>query len=211
MKEKKQKIEQHTNNTLERLIDKIINTAEKEAETILRETKKELEEIEKETEVLVDEIKEKELQKESSRLEFIRKRTETEYQQKAKKIIIQTKEDIIDQVFENVEKHILKVREDKRYSKYLENLLNSTINNIVEKNIKLIGDKRDEEILTKIAKSTTKNKGLEFVFDFSSLITLGGFIITDIDERIRINHTVENMLKVSREKIRTKINEIMFM
>lgn len=197
-------------NAFSRMIVKINKEAEKQAELIRRETKKKLEDIEKETRKLVEDIKEEELSKETSRIDFIRKRTETKYQQNAKKITVQAKENLIDQVFEQVEKETLRFRENKRYSKYLENLLNSTVRNISTEKMKIIGDKKDKDILNKITSTITQKRGIKFKIDTSSVKTLGGFIITDEDERIKIDYTIENTLKVSKEKIRSKINEILF-
>ncbi len=197
-------------NAFSRMIVKINKEAEKQAELIRRETKKKLEDIEKETRKLVEDIKEEELSKETSRIDFIRKRTETKYQQNAKKITVQAKENLIDQVFEQVEKETLRFRENKRYSKYLENLLNSTVRNISTEKMKIIGDKKDKEILNKITSAVTQKRGINFKIDTSSVQTLGGFIITDEDERIKIDYTIENTLKASNEKIRSKINEILF-
>ena len=210
MKEERLTTIKEEDNALSRMIAKINKEAEKQAELIRRETKKKLEEMEKETRKLVEEIKEEELSKETSRIDFIRKRTETEYQQNAKKITVQARENLIDQVFEQVEKEILKFRENKKYSEYLENLLNSTIKNISTEKMKIIGDKKDKEILNKITSAVTQKRGINFKIDTSSVQTLGGFIITDEDERIKIDYTIENTLKISNEKIRSKINEILF-
>ncbi len=197
-------------NALSRLLSKIEKEAEKEARMIQLDTKKKLEEIEKETRKLAEEIKKEELSKETSRLDFIRKRTETEYQQNAKKIMVQARENLIDQVFEQVEKEILNFRENKRYLAYLEHLITSTIRNISTEKMKIIGDKKDKEVLNKITSSVSQKKGIQFKIDTTSIKTLGGCIITDEDERIKIDYTIENTLKVSKEKIRSKINEILF-
>ena len=195
---------------LTRLIIKIKNAAEEEAKIINREAKQKLEEIEKGTKKQVDEVKKQELDKESSRLDFIRRRTETEFEQKAKKIIIQARESIIDQVFEQVKKEMLVLRKNKGYSKYLENLLIHTIRNITAQSMKIIADKKDKEILNKITSNIAQKEKVNFKVDVSTLKTQGGFILTDDYGRIRIDYTIENTLKSSRDKIRTKINEILF-
>ena len=195
---------------LTRLIIKIKNAAEEEAKIINREAKQKLAEIEKGTKKLVDEVKKQELDKETSRLEFIKKRTETEFEQKAKRITIQAREGMIDQVFENVKKEMLALRDNKGYSKYLENLLIYTIRNITAQSMKIIADKKDKEILNKITSNIAQKEKVNFKVDVSSLKTQGGFILTDDYGRIRIDYTIENTLKASRDKIRTKINEILF-
>jgi len=198
------------NSSLTRLITKIKKAAEEEAKIINRDAKQKLEEIEKGTKKLVDEVKKQELDKETSRLEFIKKRTETEFEQKAKKIIIQARESIIDQVFEQVKKKMLVLRDNKGYSKYLETLLIYTIRNITAQRMKIIADKRDKEILNEITSNIAQKENINFKVDVSSLKTQGGFVLTDDHGRVRIDYTIENTLKASRDKIRTKINEILF-
>ncbi|MCE7749383.1 MAG: hypothetical protein GPJ51_13415 [Candidatus Heimdallarchaeota archaeon] len=195
---------------LTRLIIKIKNAAEEEAKILNREAKQKLEEIEKGTKKQVDEVKKQELEKETSRLDFIKKRTETEFEQKAKKIVIQAREGMIDQVFEHVKKEMLLLRDNKGYSKYLENLLIYTIRNITAQSMKIIADKKDKEILNKITSNIAQKEKVNFKVDVSTLKTQGGFILTDDYGRIRIDYTIENTLKSSRDKIRTKINEILF-
>lgn len=195
---------------LKRLIIKIKNAAEEEAKILNREAKQKLEEIEKGTKKQVDEVKKQELEKETSRLDFIKKRTETEFEQKAKKIVIQAREGMIDQVFEHVKKEMLLLRDNKGYSKYLENLLIYTIRNITAQSMKIIADKKDKEILNKITSNIAQKEKVNFKVDVSTLKTQGGFILTDDYGRIRIDYTIENTLKSSRDKIRTKINEILF-
>ncbi|MCE7738223.1 MAG: V-type ATP synthase subunit E [Candidatus Heimdallarchaeota archaeon] len=210
MKNKELPKEDTENSPLTNLLTKITKAAEEEAKLIFREAKQKLEEIEKGTIKLVDEIKKQELDKETPRLKFIKKRTETEFEQKAKKIVIQTRESIIDQVFEKVEKEMLVLRDNKGYSKYLENLLIHTVRNITAQSMKIIADKKDKEILNKITSNIAQKENIKFKVDFSFLKTQGGFILTDDQERARIDYTIENTLKASRDKIRTKINEILF-
>ena len=95
--------EKNRDEAFSRLLEKIQNEANAEIQKIQNQTKKKLEEIEIETEKMAEEVKKKELEKENSRIDFLKKRTETEFQQEAKKIEIQTREKLIDEVFAKVE------------------------------------------------------------------------------------------------------------
>ena len=192
------------------MLDKLQKEANNEIKKIQKETKSGLEEIEKETQKLVEEIKKKELDKEISRIEFLKKRTETEHQQEARKIIIQTREKLIDEVFEIVEQEVSLIRKNKKYEKYLEITLIKAVRNMREKQIKILIDKKDEAFFSKIVKTMSKKDGIDCIINTTSLKTQGGFILTDSRERVRINHTIENLLESSREKIRTRINDLIF-
>ena len=208
-KEKKKPNEEDTDN-LTRLINKILQEATKEVKKIRKEAKLQLEILEKETQKLVNETKNKELEKEVSRFEFIKKRFESEYQQRAKRILIQSKEASIDEVFEKIEKEMSSFRTDASYKEYIKNRLNSSIINIKDKNMKILIDKKDKKLVEEILTEIKKRRETNFIIETSGLKTSGGFVLTDKEERIRIDHTIENLLEASRETIRSKINDLLF-
>ncbi len=210
MVDKQKQREEHSSSNLDNLLKKIISEAENEAERMREETRKKLEEFEKETKELVSEIKHKELEKELPHLEYIRKRTEAEYQQKAKRTRIQTKEKLIDDVFEKVEKDLSSFRENSEYKKYLQSKLESTQRAFGSKDVKLLIDKRDEKIIKQIVTKLEKEKNVKFIIEITELAKSGGFILTDKEERVRIDYTIEYLLEESRDIIRTKINEYLF-
>ena len=195
---------------LERLLKKIEDETAKEVSKIRLETKKKLEEISKETQKMAEDIKLKELAKEKSRIDFLKKRTETEYEQEARKIEIQTREKLIDDVYDKLEIMISDFRKNKNYEKYLRKTLSRNIKNMREDQVKILIDKRDVAIFKKIVSEIAKKEGVKCEIEDSYLDTEGGFILTDIRERVRINQTLENLLEASRDKIRTKINELLF-
>lgn len=203
-----EKMEKDSN--LQKLLDKIIREAEGEVKNIRKDTKKKLDKFEKETVKLENEIKEKELEKEASRLDFIRKRTETEFSQRARKILIQTKESIIDKVLEMVEKELNNFRNKKDYIDFIKQKLKTTSKKIRDETIKILVDKRDEKIVKDIiSKIKDKNKK-EFIVETPGIRTTGGFILTDGEERIRIDYTIDYILEESRKTIRAQIDELLF-
>ncbi len=204
------KVEKFDSEALARLLQKIQEEADSELKRIQRNTKAKLENIENETQKLVEEIKKREVAKETSRIDFLKKRTETEYQQEARKIIIQTKEMLIDEVFDQVEIEFGSFRKNKEYSNYLERTLIRSIKNMRVKEVKILIDKKDEPIITKIMEGLSKKEGIKCTLNKTSLETSGGFILMDSRERVKIDHTLENLLEASKERIRTKINELLF-
>lgn len=210
MVDKRKQKEEHASTNLDNLLKKIISEAENEAERMREETRKKLAKFEKETKELVSEIKHEELERELPHLEYIRKRTEAEYLQKAKRTRIQTKEKLIDKVFEKVEKDLSNFRKNSEYKKYLESKLESTQRAFRSKDMKLLIDKRDESIIKRIITKLEKEKNVKFIIEITELVTSGGFILTDKEERVRIDYTIEYLLEESRDTIRTKINEYLF-
>ena len=210
MVDKQKQKEENSSSNLDNLLKKIISEAENEAAKLREETRKKHANFEKETKMLVSDTKEKELEKELPHLEYIRRRTEAEYQQKAKRTRIQSKEKLIDEVFEKVEKDLLGFRKKTEYIEYLESKLKSTQRAFRSKKMKLLIDKRDESIIRKIITKLKKEKKMNFVVEVTELKTSGGFILTDKEERVKIDYTIEYLLEESRDAIRTKINEYLF-
>lgn len=203
-----EKMEKDSN--LQKLLDKIIREAEGEVKNIRKDTKKKLDKFEKETVKLENEIKEKELEKEASRLDFIRKRTETEFSQRARKILIQTKESIIDKVLEMVEKELNNFRNKKDYIDFIKQKLKTTSKKIRDETIKILVDKRDEKIVKDIISKIKDKSKKEFIVETPGIRTTGGFILTDGEERIRIDYTIDYILEESRKTIRAQIDELLF-
>ncbi len=76
--------------------------------------------------------------------------------------------------------------------------------------MKLLIDKRDEKIIKQIVTKLEKEKNVKFIIEITELAKSGGFILTDKEERVRIDYTIEYLLEESRDIIRTKINEYLF-
>ena len=76
--------------------------------------------------------------------------------------------------------------------------------------MKILIDKKDEKLIQEIVKEFNKTRETNVIIGTPRIQTSGGFILTDIDERIRIDYTMENTLLASKDTIRTKINEQLF-
>ena len=201
-----EKTEEH----LSRLVEKITKEAEAKADEIRLEAKKDLEKFEKETANLEEKIQQNILDKETSRINHIMKRTESEYSQKARKIIIETKERLIDEVFEKIEKSLQNFNQKSEYREYIYNGLRAAKDLINTDKVKILINDDDEKIISDVATEIKKKHEIEFIIEKPGLDIIGGFILTDIEERVRINYSIEYLLKVRRETIRTKISEILF-
>ena len=195
--------------SLTRLEERIIQEAEEKVRKIKEETKLKLEEFNKETKEEIEKIKKTELEKEKSRLVYIANRVKAESEQKARKILIQTKEGLIDKVYSSVEEHLSDFRERKDYSDFIRKKLLSTIGKIKDKKLKLIIDKKDVKVIKEITKNLENSK-TEFEIRSEELKSAGGFILTDMEERIRMDFTIEHLLSENKEKIRSKIKELLF-
>lgn len=196
-------------NRLNKLIETIYAEAKQKVEEIKSQTKEELDEYEQETARIVEETKKKEIEKESYRVELQKKRLKAQKEQEAKSIMLEVKERLIDQVMDEVLKAMQKFREMADYEKYLEARIGKLINMIHEPEIRILIDQRDSEIVKKVAKKLARKVPHKLLIE-EKIETLGGFIITDNNERIRIDATIEYLFKAREEIIRSKINQLLF-
>ncbi|MHA1777974.1 MAG: V-type ATP synthase subunit E [Candidatus Heimdallarchaeaceae archaeon] len=194
---------------VKRLVDKIYKEAKAEVEKIKQQTKQELEAFEKETARLVEETKKQEIEKEQYRINLQKRRIEANKEQEARTILLKTQEQLIDQVLDEVIKAMKDFRKLPTYKRFLEQRLKKLSKMIHEPKVRLLVDKRDKEMIEKIVKKLEKETEQIFILE-PTLETLGGFVLTDLKERIRIEATIEYIFKVRQEAIRSQINQLLF-
>ena len=192
-----------------RLLDKIYKEAKAEVEKIKQQTKQELEAFEKETARLVEETKKQEIEKEQYRINLQKRRIQANKEQEARTILLKTQEQLIDQVLDEVIKAMKDFRKLPTYKRFLEQRLKKLSKMIHEPKVRLLVDKRDKEMIEKIVKKLEKETEQIFILE-PTLETLGGFVLTDLKERIRIEATIEYIFKVRQEAIRSQINQLLF-
>ncbi|MHA1687425.1 MAG: V-type ATP synthase subunit E [Candidatus Heimdallarchaeaceae archaeon] len=194
---------------VKRLVDKIYKEAKAEVEKIKQQTKQELEAFEKETARLVEETKKQEIEKEQYRINLQKRRIQANKEQEARTILLKTQEQLIDQVLDEVIKAMKDFRKLPTYKRFLEQRLKKLSKMIHEPKVRLLVDKRDKEMIEKIVKKLEKETEQIFILE-PTLETLGGFVLTDLKERIRIEATIEYIFKVRQEAIRSQINQLLF-
>ncbi|KAA0015061.1 hypothetical protein B6U81_02415 [Thermoplasmatales archaeon ex4484_30] len=170
----------------EKEIEEIIQRAEEEAKRIIEEEKekgrKEAEKIEKQGKKEAERLKEKIL---------------ASARRKAKAYIIQAKEEIINECFNEIANKLRKM-DGKSYEKFMEKKLKEAIKEIEDGYI-VSTRKEDEKIAKKL--------GLEVKGKTEGI---GGVILKSRDGRKEMDLTFDFMLEKEREEIRIKIAEKLF-
>ncbi len=123
---------------------------------------------------------------------------------KAKNEVIRAKEKIVEKALQQAEKELESLRSRPDYPQILENLIGEGLTRVSGKVIVHV-DPSDQ----KLAEDILRRKGLDFALH-TDLRTIGGAVIADDEERVRIINTVEERLNRAREKLRMQVSGLLF-
>jgi V/A-type H+-transporting ATPase subunit E len=184
--------------TVEKIINQIELDATQEINEILKEADKQGDKIIKD-EILKAEIESKKIiydgEKKSDSIKQIIISKEN---QKASKIIIQIKEEIIETCFSKAQQKLKKFN-GREYENFL--------TNYIEKGIKQIGDNTCVKISKENDKEIVKKFGLKVIGKINSI---GGLILISNDGKITLDYTIEGIIKREKDRIRIEIGKILF-
>ena len=190
--------------------EKILQDALEEKEKILQDTKIRLEELKfqalKENESIQRDIMERYKQE----AELKEKNIVTEARLNAKKSLLAEKQDIINNIFAEATKRIIKF-DDQKYMTIIENLILENVETGDE--TVFIGDQErdsiNQEFINKINKklpSLGKKGGLKFSTE--RLPIIGGVVIGTA--QIKKNSSLEVLLEKIKDEIETKLSRFLF-
>ena len=183
-------------------VEKIINQIEKdtdlEIKEIIKEAKKQIELITKKEQKNAEIQSEKIISDGEKKSETIKQIIISKENQKAKKTITKSKEEIIEKCFTDAYNKI-KSLSDKNYEKI--------INNYIQKGINKLGKNCKVKISKDIDKKITKKYALKIIGQIKSI---GGIILISNDGKITLDYTIEGIIKREKDRIRIKIGKILF-
>jgi len=171
----------------------IFNRAQKEAEEIVQKAQAEADEIRK------------------ARLGRVKEEAESEAASiiysahlKAKSSVIRVREETAERVLEKAEQKLGDLRSRDDYPSILEGFIREGISIVGDKAIVHV-DARDRDT----AAALLDKAGVEYEL-LADIDTIGGAIISDVQEKVKIINTVEERLNRARDKLRMQVYEILF-
>lgn len=149
-------------------------------------------------------VKEDEIAKATSGLGGERAKVINAARLTVKKEVIRAKEEVIQEVFNEVESRLKKLRDSSDYPHIFESLAVETLEGI-EGKVKVEVDKKD----IPLAKSILEKKGLDYSLDASPTF-LAGIKITTDDGRITITNTFDSRLEKAHQFLKSEITNVLF-
>ncbi len=202
-----------TQSNVQKIVSKIEEEAEEEADEILSKTKKKAQKIkekakedaEKEKEEIVNEGEKKALQQKD--------RIIADAKLRAKRKKLEAREKVIEQSINKAENEITDFNDEEKME-VIKNLLKQSVREIKESKIIIQTNDEDKKLIKK-NKEELENSIEEIVENpmleiGESIPIRGGIIVSNEDETMQVNNSIEARLSREREKIRKKANEILF-
>jgi len=177
-------------------IASIISDAKNEAKRILQNAKLEAKRIREEHERISE-------QKLKSQITDILSNANID----SRKLILQTKEDIIEKCFEEAKRKLKDARKNKKkYEKTFQRLTSECLKEMEsKKNVIVRVDKRDERLVKKLFKKSKLN----FVIK-SDINTLGGLILISENGKTVVDNTLDSRLVRAKELMKPEIARLLF-
>lgn len=189
---------------LDEMLRALEEDSKKECEEIMARAKQNAERIVAEAKEDAKRVKQDEIAKVISGLEGERERVLNETRLAIKKEAIRAKEEVIQEVFSEVDNRLEKVRESPDYSGIFESLALETLEGI-EGRIKVEVDQKD----LALAKSILETKKLDYWLE-ASPASSSGFKVTSEDGRITITNTLNSRLEKASQFLRSEIAKALF-
>ena len=184
---------------LEDILKDIQKQADKEISKIEKETEQEIKKIEKESENSIENARKKYQQKNKDTLANLQSKIEFFLRQDGKKKLLEYKQSVINECFENALKKLSKISE----ADYI-NLNARLIKSLPDEELKLCSVKDKSSLLEKALNKSKK----KFEIMKSEIDGLGGFIANS--DKIEINMTFQSLIDKFRTNSEDKIIKTIF-
>ena len=190
--------------------EKILQDALKEKEEILRNTKIRIEELKSQALTKNESIRRDIMERYKQEAELKEKKIVTEARLNAKKSLLAEKQNIIDNIFSEVIKRIMKF-DDLKYMTIIENLILENVET-GDETVYVGEQERDsinQEFINKINKKLQSlGKKGDLRFSKERLPIIGGVVIGT--GQIKKNSSLEVLLEKIKDELETKLNRFLF-
>ena len=184
---------------LEDILSRIKEETDREIDTIIGEAKVEKEKRLKEAQRVLEEEKEREIKKAKVSIENWKKAEIAKIKQEARKKIIQLKEGIIKECFNEVLERFKKI-DGQSYRKIVEKWMKSAMAEIGNDIVIIAFRDEDREVAEKLGLEVKKGKEK----------VLGGFIAQSKDGDVIIDYRIESIMEREKNTLRAEIGNLLF-
>lgn len=178
---------------LETVKDEIIRNANEQAKALVAEARSKASKIVKEAEKKIEELKEKSDAEVKKRTDIIKMQELASAELENKKMLLEAKKQLIDEVFAEVQKKVEKL-DNKKRKEYIEKLL----------------ERAKKDIEVKYVYCNKKDLKLLQDFNPEAMDITGGLIAENEDKTVRVDYSFNTTLDSIKEKELQSINKILF-
>lgn len=178
---------------LEEVKEEILNSARNDTNKIIEEAKIEAQQILAKATKRISDYNNKLKEDKKKLIENLEKMKIAQARSEAKKLILDKKKEIIDDVFEKAKQKLASLSETKR-GEYIQKLI----------------EKAKNEMETATVYCNKKDKQFIGDFNYQETDIIGGVIVENQDGSVRIDYSFETMLNNVKEASLQKISKILF-
>ncbi len=178
---------------LEAVKEEILNSAKEQSNSLLAEARKEANKIMREAENKIEEMKEKNDLETKKILDMIKRQELASAELENKKMILEAKKQVIENVFSEAKKK-LESLDDKKREAYVKKLLEKAKSDI------------------EVAHVYCNKRDIKFLKDFNAETAeiIGGLIAENKEKTIRVDYSFETLLQSIKENELQDINKMLF-
>lgn len=159
-------------------------------------------------------------QKKAKQAEIQKKIAESNLNNKTRLQILQTRQQYLNELNEEIRKLLIKVSEEdkEKYQTTIKNLILQSLYQLMEEDIIVNFRQKDEQVVKAAAAEALEiykakvNKECKIVFgtDYLSPESAGGIVMSGFGDRIKIDNTLENRLEIASDELLPVIKTILF-
>jgi len=196
------------------MVEEILREASEQAASIVAAAKKETSTILNAAHFTAKEEEEHEVKEAQARSKRIYEEVLMDGKMKAKKEALQKREEIINEVFKEVEKKLQKYTSSKKYQEDLIRMAVNSCKKLGSDRVMIFANKRDLRVLKRAQKKITQalsTKGTTTSVSFGEPIqAIGGVRVATADRKIEIDDTFEGKMRRDFDALRVKVAKLLF-
>ncbi len=195
---------------VEKIIAKIEEDARAEAERILSEAKAQAEGIRKEAEAKAQARKAEIISRGKREAEQERARIVANAKLRARKALLDAKEEVIKEAFSRAEKALADVAKEERYPEILKKLILEAIETLGG-DVEILARKEDKKILSKsFLQEIAREAKVKVTLAKDTISSIGGVVVRSKDGSAEVDNTFETRLERISAELRSSVAKVLF-
>jgi V/A-type H+-transporting ATPase subunit E len=203
--------------SVKRIVQRIREDSETQRKEILAEAQKKADEILAEAQKKAEALRRGILTKGSRETEMEKQRIIANAKLRERKLLLDAKEEAIQEAFGKAEERLRQARSEKEYSDALKRVIGEAIRSLGGGEVEVLTREDDAQrlkngLLDEISRELKAElkAPLQITLSEETIETMGGAIVRSRNGKVEVDNTFETRLERSREDLRAKVSKILF-
>jgi len=198
-----------TQENLNKIVSKIRKDAQAEASKIIEKARKQAEEIRREAEREAEKKYSEMISSYQREAEQEKQRIVANAKLKARKIVLDAREEVISEAFSEAVERLKNLPRDK-YREVLLNLIKEGVE-AIQGDAEVLLRKEDSRLITStMLKELSSELGFQIKKSKERISAIGGVVVRSSDGRIEVDNTFETRLERQKDELRKEVAKVLF-